>query len=67
MQTSSAPLLKTRDIATRYDMTESSVYRLRCYHPDRLPPAIKIGSSVRWRLEDVEKWEAEQVKNKENA
>ncbi|PJM79015.1 helix-turn-helix transcriptional regulator [Bifidobacterium scaligerum] len=55
------PLLKVSDLAQRYGKSESSIYRLRCYHPEQLPPAVKIGNTVRWRPEDVEKWEAAQT------
>lgn len=55
------PLLNALDIANRLGCSKSKIYRLRCYRPELLPPAIKCGAQVRWRKQDVEKWEAEQV------
>jgi predicted DNA-binding transcriptional regulator AlpA len=48
-------------MAQRYGKSVSSIYTLNCYSPERLPPSIKIGAALRWRLEDVEQWESEQV------
>lgn len=59
MQTHS--LLNAADLAMRYGKSVSSIYRLHCYRPDQLPPSLKIGNSLRWRLEDVENWEAAQT------
>lgn len=54
-------LLNAADLAMRYGKSTSSIYRLCCYHPEQLPPSLKIGNSRRWRLEDVERWEAAQT------
>ena len=60
--TTPAPrLLKPQDIAERYGKSVSSIYRMHCYEPEKLPPSIKIGAALRWRSEDVEHWESEQV------
>ena len=61
MTTTALPLLNAADLAQRYGKSTSSIYRLNCYHPEQLPPSFKIGNSLRWRLEDVEKWEALKV------
>lgn len=54
-------LLFTSDIARRYGKSKSTIYRARCYYPEQLPPAVKVGNRVCWRLEDVEKWEVEHL------
>lgn len=53
-------LLTVSDLAKRYSKSESSIYHMNCYRPDALPPSVRIGSAVRWRLEDVRAWEANQ-------
>jgi predicted DNA-binding transcriptional regulator AlpA len=57
-------LLNAHDLGDRYGKSVSSIYRMNCYTPERLPPSIKIGSSLRWRLEDVEAWEQAKVGQK---
>lgn len=64
MSFSASPLLKPADLAARYDKSTSSIYRMNCYHPEQLPPSFKVGNAVRWRLEDVEAWEAAQTQKK---
>jgi predicted DNA-binding transcriptional regulator AlpA len=54
-------LLNAHDLGERYGKSVSSIYRLNCYTPDELPPSIKIGAALRWRQEDVERWEAQRV------
>lgn len=61
MATQTIPLLNAADLAQRYGKSASTIYRLHCYFPDKLPPSFKIGNSLRWRLEDVENWEAAQT------
>lgn len=61
MNITSPQLLKPADLAERYGKSVSSIYRLHCYAPEELPPSVKIGSSLRWRPEDVEAWEAAKV------
>ncbi|MFT8537491.1 helix-turn-helix transcriptional regulator [Bifidobacterium aquikefiri] len=56
--------LTAEDIGLRYGKAKTSIYRIHCYNPEQLPPAIKIGSSLRWRLEDVEAWEQAKVGQK---
>jgi predicted DNA-binding transcriptional regulator AlpA len=60
-QATATRLLNAEDMAQRYGKSVSSIYTLNCYSPERLPPSIKIGAALRWRLEDVEQWESEQV------
>lgn len=55
-------LLTAQDLADRLRCSVSKIYRLRCYHPDQLPPTIKFGNHVRWRLDDVEAWETNREK-----
>lgn len=55
-------LLRADDLAARYGKSKSSIYRMHCYTPDQLPPSIKIGHAVRWRVEDVSAWEEAQAK-----
>lgn len=59
-------LLTAQNLAERYSCSVSKIYRLNCYHPEQLPPSVKIGAAVRWKLMDVEAWESEQ-NGKENA
>lgn len=59
-------LLTAQNLAERYSCSDSKIYRLNCYTPEKLPPSIRIGTAVRWKLTDVEEWEAAQNK-KENA
>lgn len=61
MTTQTIPLLSAADLAQRYGKSASTIYRLNCYHPEQLPPSFKIGNSLRWRMEDVESWEATQA------
>lgn len=48
------PLLTTAETAEMLGISKSSLYSLR-YVGDA-PPAIKVGSRLRWRRSDVEKW-----------
>lgn len=54
-------LLDAAALAERYGKTVSGIYHMNCYTPDKLPPSIRIGKSLRWRLEDVEAWEKRQI------
>ena len=52
----SAPLLTPADLQARYQLPSvDAVYTMR--YRGELPPAIKVGRSLRWRLSTVEKWE----------
>jgi predicted DNA-binding transcriptional regulator AlpA len=48
--------LTIQDLAERWNTTRQVVYGMR--HRREGPPAMRIGRELRWRLEDVELWEA---------
>lgn len=48
-------LLRARELGTQLGMSESTIYRKRSLG-EPLPPAVKIGSQVRWRQSDVDAW-----------
>ncbi|SDQ49517.1 helix-turn-helix transcriptional regulator [Leucobacter chromiiresistens] len=48
-------LLRAADIAEQLGISTASVYRRRSLG-EPLPPAIKIGGSVRWKQSDVDAW-----------
>lgn len=50
--------LSVDDLAARFGVAVSTIYRMRSEGAD-LPRALKIGGAVRWRLDEVERWEAE--------
>ena len=50
------PLLDAEALASYLNVSVSTIFRKRCYAPDQVPPAIKIGHHVRWRQSDVDKW-----------
>lgn len=58
----SGRLLDVAELAKHYGVSESTIYRRRCYHPELLPPFIKIANRVRWRPEDVHAWDEKHVK-----
>jgi predicted DNA-binding transcriptional regulator AlpA len=49
--------LSVEDLAARWKRPASVIYGLR--YRRESPPAIRIGRELRFRLEDVEAWEAE--------
>ena len=53
-----ARYLDINDLADRYGISAATIYRWRSEGRD-MPRALKIGNAVRWRLEEVERWEAE--------
>jgi prophage regulatory protein len=53
---SSHRLLGVNELAERWGVSVQTIYRRRSTGDD-LPPAVKIGSQVRWRLEVVDAWE----------
>ncbi len=59
MSTELPKLLSTADLARVLGVDDRTVRRMR----DRgdLPPAIDLGSVLRWRPEDVERWLAERT------
>lgn len=55
------PNLDTATLAQRLGLSVSAIVSRR--HQGReLPPSFKVGRNIRYRLEDVEQWEQEQVK-----
>ena len=57
----SGKLLTADDLASRWGVSKATIFRRRCYEPDSLPPAVKVGSHVRWREQDVDAWLSERV------
>lgn len=56
MKTMSEHLWTIQDVADFLGVSKATVYRWRTYNPDRLPPALELGSSVRWVPEQVMEW-----------
>ncbi len=48
-----AALVDPATLGAHYGVSSSTIYRRRCYKPDTLPKAIKLGNRVRWRVADV--------------
>lgn len=55
-------LLNAKDLGTQVGMSVSSIYRRRSLG-ESLPPALKIGSQVRWRQSDVDAWLEQQLES----
>ncbi len=49
-------LITENELAELFQNSVLTIRRNRSAHPERLPPHIKIGSSVRYRLSSVLKW-----------
>ena len=62
MKTLSEHLWTIQDVAEFLGVSRATVYRWRTYNPDRLPPALELGSSVRW--EQVVEWAKAQSTSK---
>ena len=52
-------LLDITELSRLLGMTEKAVYNRR-HREGALPPAMKLGSSLRWHPDDVDAWLAEQ-------
>lgn len=52
--------LDTPALAQRLGLSVSAIVSRRHQGRD-LPPSFKVGRNIRYRLEDVERWEREQV------
>lgn len=52
--------LDTPALAQRLGLSVSAIVSRRHQGRD-LPPSFKVGRNIRYRLEDVERWEQEQV------
>lgn len=48
-------LLKAKELGDQLGISAASIYRRRSLG-EPLPPAIKIGGSIRWRQSDVDAW-----------
>lgn len=53
-------VLTSKDLAARLGMSEQTLRIKRSQRVD-LPQHFKLGRFIRYRLEDVERWEREQV------
>jgi predicted DNA-binding transcriptional regulator AlpA len=51
--------LSVDELAARYKRPRSVIYGLR--YRGEGPPAIRIGRTLRFRLSDIEAWEAEHM------
>ncbi len=49
-------LLTAKDLAKILCYTELSVYNLASTRPHSLPPAVRLGRSLRWHPKVVESW-----------
>jgi predicted DNA-binding transcriptional regulator AlpA len=47
------PLLTIDDLATVLGMTPGAIRTARYRNPDAMPPAVKLGNSLRWDPTDV--------------
>lgn len=54
------PNIDTAALAQRLGLSVSAIVSRRHQGRD-LPPSFKVGRNIRYRLEDVERWEREQV------
>jgi excisionase family DNA binding protein len=50
------------DLASRLNISSATLQRWRC--EGKSPPYIKVGNSIRYRLDDVEKWEEEHYRHR---
>ncbi|HDY7887121.1 helix-turn-helix transcriptional regulator [Vibrio vulnificus] len=58
------PLFLTKqELASRWNVSLSFVSKAISYNPSKLPPYLKIGSAVRFRLQDVTAFEHNQLTN----
>ena len=47
-------LIAVSEVAELLDVSERTVWRLKS--SGRLPLPVRIGSAVRWRIEEIQKW-----------
>lgn len=59
MQDQTDQLLTIEDLAARWQREVDAIYWMRSRGQG--PAALRIGRTLRWRLADVETWEAEQA------
>lgn len=55
-----AMLVNVETLSEQLGISVSSIYRRRSLG-EPLPPALKIGGSVRWRQKDIDAWLEEQL------
>lgn len=53
-------LVNVETLSEQLGISVSSIYRRRSLG-EPLPPALKIGGSVRWRQKDIDAWLEEQL------
>lgn len=58
-QQSEDPLMTVEDLAAYFSKSKQSIYLMR--HRGQLPPAIRLGGSIRFRKSAVDAWLAEQA------
>jgi len=51
--------LDITELAERLGVSKPVIYGMR--YRGEAPPAIRVGRQLRWRLEDVEAWEANRL------
>jgi predicted DNA-binding transcriptional regulator AlpA len=56
-----AELLDIKALAARWGVTRAVIYGMR--YRGQAPPAVHVGRGLRWKLEEVEAWEAEHLDN----
>jgi hypothetical protein len=49
-------LYSIEQLADILQISPKTLRNNRCNHPERVPPAIKVGGKVLWHPLDVEKW-----------
>ena len=57
----SEPLVDAAALSQALGLAVPTIYSLRTRHPDRVPPAVRVGGKLRWRPQDVRDWLAAQV------
>ena len=60
----SGRLLDVAELAKHYGVSESTIYRRRCYHPELLPPFIKIANRA-WDEKHVKEYQEDDTENTE--
>jgi prophage regulatory protein len=53
-----APFLSDKQLGSRYSVHRATVWRWA--QAGNLPAPIKINGATRWKLSDIENWEAQQ-------
>lgn len=53
--------LSDKNLTVRYSVSRATIWRWAADPESTFPRPIKFNGATRWRLEDCERWEAEQV------